>query len=135
MAFIIRVRRIGELGTTLAITSNRSTLRTVIANVVPISPILVSVVMEAPHSSKTSVHTRGTLRHIPEGGGIHSAVEFAFCHKDRERLQRFVTSGLWDCAGWQQRAAARHHARNIHTNLQSNVLIRAMEDEPVGIRQ
>jgi hypothetical protein len=38
IASIIRVTRIGELGTTLAVTSNRGTLATV--NVVPNSPIL-----------------------------------------------------------------------------------------------
>jgi hypothetical protein len=41
---IIRVTRIGELGTTLAVTSNRRTLRrnTTSANVVPSSPILIT---------------------------------------------------------------------------------------------
>jgi hypothetical protein len=43
-ASIIRVTRISELGTALAITSNRCTL--VMANV-PSSPILVTVMMEA----------------------------------------------------------------------------------------
>jgi demethoxyubiquinone hydroxylase (CLK1/Coq7/Cat5 family) len=62
VASIIRVTRIGELGT-LAVTSNRSTLRRntmrvtvflrsilrllVIANVVPTSPIPVTLMMEA----------------------------------------------------------------------------------------
>jgi hypothetical protein len=43
IAFIITVTRIGELGTTLAATSNRRTLR----SVVPSSPILVTVMKEA----------------------------------------------------------------------------------------
>jgi hypothetical protein len=60
-ASIIRVTRIGELGM-LAVTSNRS------ANVVPISPILVTLMMEAISSSKTSVLTRVTWRNIPEDG-------------------------------------------------------------------
>jgi hypothetical protein len=40
-ASIIRVTRIGELGTTLALTSNRRTLRRLLVttNVVPITPI------------------------------------------------------------------------------------------------
>jgi hypothetical protein len=46
---IIRVTKIGELGTTLAVTSNRSTLRgngmLVIANIVLSSPFLVTLTM------------------------------------------------------------------------------------------
>jgi hypothetical protein len=63
-ASIIRVTRIGELGTTLAVTSNR---RTLLRNtVVPISPIRVSRMMEALRFSETSVLTRATQRNIPE---------------------------------------------------------------------
>jgi hypothetical protein len=54
---IIRVTRIGQLGTTLAVTSHQSTL-------------LRSV--EAIHSSETSVLTRTTLHIIPEDGILHS---------------------------------------------------------------
>jgi hypothetical protein len=46
-ASVIRVTRIGELGTTLAVTINRRTLVLVTANVVPSSPILLTLVMEA----------------------------------------------------------------------------------------
>jgi hypothetical protein len=46
---LIRVTRIGELGTTLAITSNRRTLQ-----------------------RNTSVLTRATRRNIPEDGFLHS---------------------------------------------------------------
>jgi hypothetical protein len=63
-ASIIRVTRIGELGTTLAVTSNRQTLVT--ANVVPSSLILVTLMMEAPSSSETSILARATRRNIPE---------------------------------------------------------------------
>jgi hypothetical protein len=73
-ASFIRVTGIGELGTTLALTSNISTLvflrcvrrLLVTANVVPSSPILVTLVKEEPSSSETSVLTRAIRRHIPE---------------------------------------------------------------------
>jgi hypothetical protein len=38
----------------------------VAANIVPSSPILVTLMMEALHSSETSVLTRATPRKIPE---------------------------------------------------------------------
>jgi hypothetical protein len=64
-ASVIRVTRIGELGTTLAVTSNRRTLWRNTANV-PSSLILVPLIMEALSSSETSVLTRATWRNIPE---------------------------------------------------------------------
>jgi hypothetical protein len=64
-ASFIRVTRIGELGTTLTVTSNRCTLL-VTASVVPSSPILVTLMKEAPSSSETSVLARATRLNIPE---------------------------------------------------------------------
>jgi hypothetical protein len=76
-AFIIRVTRIGELERRLAVTSNRRTLGyavflrnvrrlLVTTNVVPSSPILVTLMMEALSCFETSVRTRATRRNIPE---------------------------------------------------------------------
>jgi hypothetical protein len=52
----IRMKRIGEVGTTLLVTTN----------VVPSSPILVTLIMEALRSSETTILTRATLHNILE---------------------------------------------------------------------
>jgi hypothetical protein len=67
---IIRVTRIGELGTMLAVTTSMRWLL-VTANV-PSSPILVTLMMEALSSSETSVLTRATWHNIPKHGILRS---------------------------------------------------------------
>jgi hypothetical protein len=74
----ISLTRIGEIGTSLAVTSNyyiflRSVpLLLVTANVIPISQILATLMMEALGSSETSVLTTAIRRPIPKYGILHS---------------------------------------------------------------
>jgi hypothetical protein len=60
IASIIGVKRISEVGTTLAACSN--------SNIVHSSLIVFTLITEAILSSETSVLTRATRRHIPEHG-------------------------------------------------------------------
>jgi hypothetical protein len=86
-ASIIRVTRIGERGTTLA--NNRPKLRAwllVTGNVVPSSPILVTLIMEALSSFETAVLTRTTRCNNPEDGILLS-------HR-RENLKSYNTKIL-----------------------------------------
>jgi hypothetical protein len=71
-ASIIRVTRIGELGTTLVLTT---------ANV-PSPPFLVILIMETLNSSETLVLSRTTRRNIPEHAILHS-------HR-RENLRYYI---------------------------------------------
>jgi hypothetical protein len=90
-AFIVRVRKIGELGRTLAAASNLATEARflshilflfsllwflVTANVVPSTSILITLIMEVIIYSETSVRTRATRRNIPGDGILHFLVCF-----------------------------------------------------------
>jgi hypothetical protein len=59
----------------------------VTANVVPSSPIRVTLMMEAPRSSEKSILTRATRRNIPEDANLHS-------HR-RENLKSYIALTGW----------------------------------------
>jgi hypothetical protein len=65
-------------------TSLRTSVNT---NVVPISPIVVTLIKEALRSSETSVLTRATRRNIPEDGILLS-------HR-RENLKSYIALTAW----------------------------------------
>jgi hypothetical protein len=83
IASIIRVTRIGELGTTFL----RSVLRLLVTdNVVPNSQILFTLMMEAIRSDEAAVLTRATRHNIPEDI-LHS-----HC---RENLKSYIALTGW----------------------------------------
>jgi hypothetical protein len=59
----------------------------VTTNVVPSSPILDTLMMEALHSSETSVLTRTARLSIPEDGILHSY--------RRETLKSYIALTVW----------------------------------------
>jgi hypothetical protein len=82
-ASIIRVTRIGEIGTMLAVRNiYLSSVRRlqVTPNVVSSSPILVTLMTEALNSSETSTLTRDTRRNIPEDRNLK-------CYRNRNSIR------------------------------------------------
>jgi hypothetical protein len=76
IAFIITVNRNVMLGTALAVIS-----------IVPSSLIVLTMMMEAIHSSEPSVLTRTTRRHIPKDDILHN-------HR-REILKSYIALTGW----------------------------------------
>jgi hypothetical protein len=88
-ASMIRVTRIGELGT-LAVSSNRRCVLQLLvtANVFPTSLIHFTLIMEVTRFYETSVLTRSTRRHIPEDGILQNDCHVCWHYKHFELLLR-----------------------------------------------
>jgi hypothetical protein len=76
-ASFIRVTRIGELGTTLAVTSHRRKLRR------------NNLMKEAQSTSETSIHTRATRRNTPEDALLQNSVCFESCSPEDVTIDNF----------------------------------------------
>jgi hypothetical protein len=88
-ASFIRVTRIGERGTTLAVT-----------NIVPSSPILVTLMNEALSSSETSVLTRATERNLPEDAILHLP-DYTASHSQWQMITHPMLAFLGSSGKWE----------------------------------
>jgi hypothetical protein len=107
---IIRLTRIDELGTTLAVTSNWRTRTSLLitANVVRSSPFLFTLMMEVINLSESSVHTRATRRNTPQYVILHSHrrdnfESYRFCvvfEAQKKDVRKVKHIKEWYCLLW-----------------------------------
>jgi hypothetical protein len=71
IAPIIRVTRIGDVGTNFSSISSQSASLVVTLNVTPSSPFPVTLMMEATRSSETSVLTKDRLKMLLRSRAVH----------------------------------------------------------------
>jgi hypothetical protein len=91
-ASIIRVTRIGELGT-LAVTSNQCMLVT--ANIVPSSPILVTLMMEALQPSEKSVLTTQKMAFFKYSNIRITTLNIKFNQNMSKDLEDNIQNSIW----------------------------------------